>query len=317
MGRVRSYPELQRMCAEHGLGDDLVIQTPYGDSGRTTFFIKNQSDWKSHEAELVDHELKVMKRINHIPYTLEAVATRCGTLVGPVLADITGFEELTPYRGGWAGNDISRKLSATAQAGTMQDMARALGDRLYREGYKGTFCADFLLDTDTQQVYLGELNPRISGASALTNLVTSKYGGAPLMMFHLLEFMGLDYEIDVERIQQRWADFDIWSQLVFKETGEKKGQITKAPVSGVWRMRPDGTIRFIRRSIDWYNVGDEDEAFYMRIYGIGEVLYHGADIGILVTRGRMQTDDRKLTERAKVWVKALQSEFETATPAED
>ena len=317
LGRADNYAELQKICSAHNLGDDLVIQTPYGDSGRTTFFVKNQADWNEHVDELVDQDLKVMKRINHIPYTLEAVTTRCGTLVGPVLADITGFEELTPYKGGWAGNDISRNLLGKEQAKVMQDMARALGDRLYGEGYKGTFCADFLLDTDTNEVYLGELNPRISGASALTNLVTSKYGGAPLMMFHLLEFMGLDYEIDVEQIQRRWADYDTWSQLVFKETGDKHGQITKAPVSGIWRIRKDGSIRFVRRSIDWHNVGDESEAFYMRIYGIGEDLYSGADIGILVARGRMQTDDRQLTERAKDWVRALQAEFETVTSALD
>jgi len=39
-------------------------------------------------------------------------------------------------------------------------------------------------------------------------------------------------------------------------------------------------------------------------------MYRGADIGILTTRGRMQTDDRRLTERAKQWVKALENLFE-------
>jgi hypothetical protein len=38
-------------------------------------------------------------------------------------------------------------------------------------------------------------------------------------------------------------------------------------------------------------------------------------MGILVSRGRMQTDDRKLTERAKAWVKALYQEFD-AIPVE-
>ena len=47
----------------------------------------------------------------------------------------------------------------------VQRMAQKLGDRLYKEGYKGAFCMDFLIDTDTREVYLGEINPRISGAS--------------------------------------------------------------------------------------------------------------------------------------------------------
>ena len=35
-------------------------------------------------------------------------------------------------------------------------MARKLGDALYARGYKGVFCMDFLIDTDTSKVYLGE-----------------------------------------------------------------------------------------------------------------------------------------------------------------
>jgi hypothetical protein len=33
-------------------------------------------------------------------------------------------------------------------------------------------------------------------------------------------------------------------------------------------------------------------------------------MGILVSRGRFQTDDRKLTQRAKNWVAAIHREFE-------
>ena len=47
-----------------------------------------------------------MKRINCRPLAVEAVLTRHGTLVGPLMSDITGHPELTPYKGGWAGNDV-------------------------------------------------------------------------------------------------------------------------------------------------------------------------------------------------------------------
>ena len=50
----------------------------------------------------------------------------------------------------------------------------------------------------------------------------------------------------------------------------------------------------MRRTLDWTNVTGENEAFYLRVYTAGDYRYHGADMGILVARGRMQTDDRKL-----------------------
>ena len=125
-----------------------MVQTPYGDSGRTTFFIKSEADWYTHEDDLVKEELKVMRRINHLPGTVEAVATRHGTLVGPMQTDITGFPEVTPYQGGWCGNDVfTGGMEKERKAVT--EMAQKLGNQLYKAGYKGAFCMDFLIDTDT------------------------------------------------------------------------------------------------------------------------------------------------------------------------
>ena len=65
-----------------GLGKDLVVQTPYGDSGRTTFFIRSEADWNKNADEMKNEQLKIMKRINHMPGTVEVCVTRHGTLVG-------------------------------------------------------------------------------------------------------------------------------------------------------------------------------------------------------------------------------------------
>jgi biotin carboxylase len=314
MGRARSFPELMRLAAEHGLGSDLVVQTPYGDSGRTTFFIKGEADWDKHADRMRDEQLKVMKRINHLPGTVEGCATRHGTLVGPIMTDITGFAEVTPYKGGWCGNDASpRVLSAAVQA-KVRAMVQKLGQRLWQEGYKGVFCCDFLLDTDDEAVYLGEINPRISGASPPTNLITSTYGGCPLFLFHMLEFLDVDWELDLEAVQARWADYDAWSQLILKQTEDKVELITKAPTSGIWRMSQDGTVHFVRRAVQFTSVGDEREAFYLRVYGVGQYRYYGADLGILVTRGRLQTDDRRLTDRAKLWNAGIKAQFDGVPP---
>ena len=40
---VDSWETLVRVSTEAGLGTDLVVQTPYGDSGKTTFFISSEA----------------------------------------------------------------------------------------------------------------------------------------------------------------------------------------------------------------------------------------------------------------------------------
>src|SRR5260221_9032020 len=144
----------------------------------------------------------------------------------------------------------------------------------------------------------------------MTNLITSTYGGCPMFMFHLLEYMDVDWNVDLAKIQQRWAEFDNWSQLILKYPVDRVEMITKAPSSGIWRMNDKGDISLVRRSIDWFLVSGEDEAFYLRVYTAGDYRYHGADLGILVSRGRFQTDDRQLTDRAKQWVAAIHKQFE-------
>ena len=116
-------------------------------------------------------------------------------------------------------------------------------------------------------------------------------------------------------MQARWADYDTWSQLILKQTEDKVELITEAPTSGIWRMNSDGNVSFVRRAVQITSVADEQEAFYLRVYGVGQYRYHGADLGILITRGRMQTDDRKLTDRAKLWNAGIKAQFAGVAPA--
>ena len=100
---------------------------------------------------------------------------------------------------------------------------------------------DVLVDLDTDAVYLGELNPRISGASSMTNVTAGAYADVPLFLFHLLEFMDVDYTLDVDEINERRRDLaamDVWSQLIMKEPGASVERILVAPRTGTWHLAP-------------------------------------------------------------------------------
>ena len=167
-----------------------------------------------------------------------------------------------------------------------------------REGYKGVFCLDFLLDTDDGNVYLGEINPRISGASPLTNLITSRYGGVPLFLFHLLEFIDVDWELDLDDGAAALARLRPL-EPAGPQAGDRRGRADHrgADAAGCGGWTTTVEMRFVREETDWHNVSGDDEAFYLRVYGVGEYRYPGADLGILVTRDRMQTDSRELLDR--------------------
>jgi hypothetical protein len=310
---VKNYDHLRKVCDKAGIGHDLVLQSAFGDSGHTTFFIKSEADFRRHEHEIVgEGEIKIMKRIDCRGSAIEACATKQGTIVGPLMTELVGFKELTPYRGGWCGNEIF----ATAFPPKTRQLARELtfkfGEQLRKEGYRGYFELDFLVENKTGEIYLGELNPRITGASSMTNHAAFAHADAPLFLFHLLEFSGKPFELDVEELNARWADpemIDSWSQMVIKHTDDSVDIVTQAPETGIYRMLDDGRVVFDRFDYHRRAVDSDKEAFFLRILKPGDYRYEGADLGILVTRGRSMTNGFKLTERSKRWIHGIQQAF--------
>ncbi len=313
LAKVKSYKQLQELCEKAGLGHDLVLQSAFGDSGHTTFFIKSERDFRRHQHEIVGQgEIKIMKRIDCRGSAIEACATKEGTIVGPLMTELVGFKELTPYRGGWCGNEIF----ATAFPPKVRNKARELtfkfGEQLREEGYRGYFELDFLIEKKSGDIWLGELNPRITGASSMTNHAAFAHADAPLFLFHLLEFSGQSFKLDVEELNARWADpdmIDSWSQMVIKHTEDTVDILTAAPQTGIYHMRDDGSIVYDRFDYHRRAVESENEAFFLRILKPGDYRYEGADLGILVVRGRSMTNSFKLTDRSKQWIKAIKGAF--------
>lgn len=317
LARVDSYAKLRKLSRR--LGEDLVVQTSFGDSGHTTFFISTEADWERHADEIIrEPKVKIMKRIRCRGSAQEACVTRHGTIVGPLMTELIGFKELTPYRGGWCGNEVyadafTRRIRHQARKYTFQ-----FGQALRRLGYRGYFEIDYLTDLDSGKLYLGEVNPRITGASSMTNLATFAHADAPLFLFHLLEWSGVDFDLDVAAINDRWSDpanIDSWGQLVIKHVPDTVELITSAPKSGVWRMRPDGRLEYVRMQTHRRTVEDESLAFFLRIAREGDYRYHGSDLGILVTPGRLMTDDFDLNDRARMWIRGILEQYR-ARPAE-
>jgi hypothetical protein len=318
LSQVKNFAHLKKVSAK--LGTDLVIQTPFGDSGHTTFFITNEEEYKKYAQEIEkEKEVKIMKRINCKGSAIEACVTKHGTVVAPLMTELVGFKELTPYKGGWCGNEIYPGAFTPELRDKARKYTRLFGDQLRKEGYKGYFELDYLIDQDNGEIYLGELNPRVTGASSITNHAVFALADAPLFIFHILEWMDVDYDLNVEELNDRWTDqenVDSWSQLIIKHTADTIEYVNEAPKSGIWKMFDNGHIQFDRMDTHRRAVESENEGFFLRITKKGDYLYEGADMGILVTRGRMMTDGFQMNARAKKWITAIQGQY-ASTLVED
>jgi len=149
LAKVESYQGLQATAREAGLGDDLVLQSAFGDSGNTTWFIASESDYRKYADKIEEEpEIKIMKRVNVRGSAIEACTTSQGTIVGPLMTELVGFKELTSKKGGWCGNEIFADSFTQEIRDKARDYTFRFGEALRAEGYRGYFELDFLIDQD-------------------------------------------------------------------------------------------------------------------------------------------------------------------------
>ncbi|MDH4053591.1 MAG: biotin carboxylase, partial [Rubrivivax sp.] len=208
------------------------------------------------------------------------------------------------------------EIFATSFTAKLREKAKTythlFGEQLRKEGYRGYFELDFLIDQKSREIYLGELNPRITGASSMTNHAAFAHADAPLFLFHLLEFSGAKFDIDIDELNARWAEkdnIDSWCQMVIKHTDDTVDLITDAPATGIWKLNNDGTAEYDRFDYHRRAVTNEREAFFLRIMKPGDYRYEGADLGILVTRGRAMDDNFRMQPRTRQWIKAIRAHY--------
>lgn len=322
---VSGWEDLRAQAETGGLGDNLVIQLPYGDSGRTTYFVKNRADFDRVASEVsgagdAAPTIKVMRYINHQPLATEAVITSAGTVVGPVLREITGHPELTRYKGGWAGSEMYPSLVSDETRALVSSVVQRFCDRLAEEGYRGILEVSTLLDTDTGEVFLGELNPRISGSSSHSNLQglstapgsSETHRALPLFAFHILEYSGADFTLDLDAIHAESSAAvagQTWSTLVIQHQRPETERTTVAPRTGRYRIGAGSSLEFLSADVDWQEISEPDEAFWFRSSGPSEIVSTGVDIGMLITRRRSQEEHYALTEGTKQLIPSILGKY--------
>ncbi len=310
---VGSYAALKAIAARAGLGERWVIQSAYGDSGKTTYFVASEADYDLVSSSIErEDSVKIMRWVCCTGTAIEACATRWGTLVGPLLTELIGAPELTPYAGGWCGNELYESAFTFHQRQQVFAKTITMGDALYRRGYRGYFELDYLIDTDTQEIYLGELNARISGVTAITNMSVFSQKHLPLFLFHLLEYdPSVHLALDIEafnQLQLEQGALGTASQLILKYTEAPLCVITQAPVSGVYRME-QGRLVLEKASTDRLEALAETQVYVLRIMQQGDYADKGRDLAILFLNQAIRASDGQLNLTGLAWVAALKSSF--------
>jgi hypothetical protein len=263
--RTREYKDWAEMT-----GPRFVVQLPeiHQGGGKGTFFINSGSGYERLQERLkygtwcgtALTSVSIHQQVEGIAVSMAICLTRNGVLFsGPQrqLIDLPNCKGLKGD-GVFCGHVWGEPEWSSSLTQEVHRQARMIGDHLAALGYKGIAGIDFMIDKKSQQVYPIELNPRFTGAFPMLSLLHIKKGLIPLEAFHMLEFLGVPYEADVDQLNDCYSEGVRGSHiLLFLLSGGKDGVIRELK-AGLYELdRDEQKISFVKGAVDYGEIEKE------------------------------------------------------------
>ena len=328
-------------------GERLVFQlTDYTiGGGLGTFFIDTRDDLEKFR-EFVERRSKdrvlnwvnVTERIEGRQGSVAGCATYYGGVAGPLQNQIMDQPELAALvgrSGVWLGQDWFVRFSKKAQLAA-EEQVRKWSEYVYKRGYKGIFGLDVIV-TDEDEVVVIECNARYTGAFPVLTMAMLKNGEMPIDVWHLLEWMGVEYEMDIDKVQRVYREPKEGAFVILHNLERKFVTPTKTVRAGVYKVktlysqgrlikgfstndihhsnigRDSETVKveYLRPGFSLLDIKDENEFVLCdRVPTEQMVLKPAERLGRLIFGRRIVTDEGELLPWTRGVVKAVYDKFE-------
>jgi len=208
-GRTISFSFLKNSSfssLKEEFGFPFVLQHPRRGGGKGTFFIKDEEDLKIAKKTLANpptQKVIAAKFVKGPTPSITGCITRFGVLsTRPQyqICDVPILYQRPDGAGLFCGHDWSASVFSQKILKEAKEIVEKVGNYFKSQGYKGIFGLDFILDEKEQKLYLTECNPRLLGSMPTLHMVQIANGESPIIAFHLLEFLSIPYDIDIQKI---------------------------------------------------------------------------------------------------------------------
>lgn len=304
-------------------GKNLVLKLPEvrQGEGKGNTFVEKKSDlenfWKKIKRLGEIYELQnliVERKIEGISPSITGCVTRHGVLAGVVQTQIIDIPEVVSVKKGggmFVGHDWSFRHYPEKVQKQAERIACLFGEYLHRRGYKGIFGIDLIVEEKTNNVYPCECNPRYTGAFPVYPMIQLKQGETLFDIFHLLEHLNLDYEIDFRSIQDLYRQRKEGAHLVVSNRFDRWVRADGEIRVGAYRLK-NNELEFLRPGFSLLDIKNEDE--FVLTDGVpfkGALIKPNLRIlKIIFPHQILAADSRQIDQRTKKIVEAVYSELD-------
>ncbi len=143
-------------------GKDFVLQFNHSHTGSGVFLIKSKSELEKLKNKFKLRPVRTMAYINGPVFTNNNVVWGNKTLMGNISYQITGLSPFTENKFTTIGNDFAlpNQILNKKQITRYKKIVTDIGKKLNKNGWKGLFGVDVIMDQATGQLYLLEINAR-------------------------------------------------------------------------------------------------------------------------------------------------------------
>lgn len=172
----------------------FILQFNRAHTGSGTVLIENEKQLQEIQKNFPDRPVRVTKYITGIMLTNNNVVWGKKVLVGNVDVQITGIKPFTNREFATVGNDwaYAHKILNVKQKKQYEKIAKAVGEKLAQNNWRGLFGIDVMLEIKTGKLYLIEINARQPASTSFESQLQQQKNKNGLTTFqaHLLALAG-------------------------------------------------------------------------------------------------------------------------------
>ncbi|HSX47591.1 MAG TPA: ATP-grasp domain-containing protein [Patescibacteria group bacterium] len=257
--------------------EKVILQDENLSGGKGTYIITNDDDLKTARNFFKNrnsNNIVASKYIEGHEFSIQAVVTKSGIFVGPIQRQIIDDPLLVnPHlnKEKFCGGVIDKEDQSGTLFIGLRDLTKKIGLQLKNRGYKGIFGVDFIVDDN--EIFLIEINARLTGLTALINAIYEEVEDMPLSLLHILELGNFKYKIVDSKL-----DFNkSGSILVLHSLSDKNYILLDSPKSGVYSFKEGNLIYLSNKNLVLTNL-NKDEFIIQKFAPNGMLIKPGGRI---------------------------------------
>lgn len=220
----------------------FVLQYNRGHTGDGTLIIQSKEDLKQLEIDFPERTVKISKYIDSsLMYNCNVCITNKNNYIAGINYQITGVKELTNKDRATVGNDFSNFAGINENViSKLKDEIQKISDNMRKNGYLGLYGVDFIIKDE--EVFIIEINARQTQSIPFLTKLQFMQNEVPLLLMHVAQFLGIEFELDQEEYNQRNTKPINASQIFLRS--QTDGREVKGNVKpGIYRLQSDNAAR--------------------------------------------------------------------------